>query len=680
MNRNLTGLILGLAMLFVIPAHGQNDQKEATISSIRQQLSTVKTAKDSLPLYYDILDLTDRKELPGLIQEMYGVATRAGDNSARLDLCRQVTAALRDDSHFAEIEKEVRSLPSSDEQKETELFIKMKRVSYKSAHASEMERQRAITDMIRKFESKKKSDKYDRVLELFTLVEYLRNVASGDMLEEYLESLSNLVSREKFTLYAIPNIIYAEAANLYSNANEYAKSVNADRRMLEIIDGLEKKYTNAGRKYRNYDVSRFVSYRRMLRNYPALKHGEADELYGKIKKLAESNTDVRNDLETNPRTKAFYYMATGDYNSAIPYLKSCLESDNALSIRRQVLDALLIATEQTGDDKTRLYALSQYKSINEEYNRLKAAERYNELQIKYDLKSLKEENAALELKNSTDEADSARRIMTFLLVAFFILAAAMFVSLWQWGRFRRNAHKMGRIVDRLRVERNKLVEKYYDYNELDDTKAIMESDASNSYRGKKDVSSYLTECLVNDLLNISLMGGDDSLKFIQKCSVDRIMREASVKIYKQIENPSILDVEYPENDFTVITDHECLVDILAHLIESMAILGGPQNKVHIEVRHTSHAHTNFILTNKTNISSARNEAEIFRLPYVTEDSMTTDKNGLYICRMISMMLDSSFSLDKTYTDGARYIFSVPDDLTHSVHDILCRKKTADTMQ
>lgn len=674
MKKKLLTLIIALFATITTPALGQSEDTTPTAESMRKKLESLKTPSDSLEVYYDILDLSERKKYKDLIREMYGVAKRAGNVSAQLDLCRQITAVLRDDPHFAEIEEEVSKLPASDEQKETDLFIKMKRISYMSSHIPEAERQKEVTKLLANIKDESTTDKYDKVYELFSVVEFLRHVATEDMLDKYMSMLFKLINDQHFKIFAIPNIVYAESANIYSDAGNRDKAIKADKHLLNVIDGLEKKYRGNGRIYRNYDVSRYVCYRRMLRNYEALENCEAEELFAKIKTLAAVNPDVKEDLETNPRTLGFYYMAVGDYNAAIPYLKETLDNAHALSIRRQVLEALLKATEQTGDKETRLYVLTQYKYLYDEYIRLKSAQQYNELQIKYNLKSLEQQNEALLLENRNEEIESARKMMTILLVAFLVLAGALIISVYEWTRSKKNLQKMRSIAERLRTERNKLVENYFDYNEV--STLLNHQRELNKFHERKqtDAAGFITEC-INNLLNIALMGGNERLKHILGCSVTGVMREAAAKASLIFDNPTNMAVEYLEEDFRIVTDRQCLIDSIVNLIESMAMLGGTKNKVELSVQRTSNGHTNFIMTNQVNISYLRDEHEIFKNMHFTEDMMAKGKNGLYICRMIALKLSCTLILDKTYTKGARYILSVPDDITSLHPHKACRTKT-----
>ncbi len=456
MKRRLLTVALTLITAAVVSAVVRTDYQHETASMLKTKLSHANTAKDSICILYDILDVLPRSEGREIGDRIYEIATRTGDITTRLDICRQLTAYFHDDRSLAEIEKEVSLIPKSQEQKETHLFLRMKRLSLSTHTKGEADRQNEIIRILSEEDSKTAKSNNQRLLDLFTLVEYLRNDASGDMLKEYLDRLIALATSSQFKLYAIPNIVYAEAANVYADAGEAEKSVEADRQQLSIIDGLVKKYHDKGRQYRNYDISRYVCYRRMMRNHEALRPGELEDLYSRSMKLRENNIDIRNDIDNHPRFYAYYYTAAGDYNAAIPYLKRMLDEDTSLPVRKQVLEYLIDAAGNTGDDDTKVEALEEYSAILEELNRLKASERYRELQIKYDVQDLRTRNTELELENQSDEIMSARRLMTFVSGAFIILLVILVTLLYHWGRFKRNASSMGEVVDNIRQEREQL--------------------------------------------------------------------------------------------------------------------------------------------------------------------------------------------------------------------------------
>ena len=569
------------------------------------------------------------------------------------------------------LEDAVSRLPESDEQRETLLFIRMKRVSYKSRYSSEEERQKDISDMITSYDKKSNPDKYDKMLRLFTLVEYLRNDVPGDLLQKYIADLFALGTSSDFSLYAIPNIIYAETANSYTMAQDYAKAVEADRKLLEVIDGLEKKYAGMGRKYRNYDVSRYVCYRRMLQNFEALKPVEAEQLYDRIKTLAISNSDVNEDLEQNPVTNAFHCMATGDYSSAIPLLKNLYKSSEEVSRKRRFLELLIKASEQTGDDKTRMEALELYNGILDEYSKLKAAERYRELQLKYDIKSLQERNASLELANKTEQIDIERKIMIFVTAAFVILLTAFIITLFYWTKFRRNSHNLEYIVNRLSHERDRMRhavlhdnKKHASGNEHKNEQVSFDEwcmQRKHLFSKHINTSLSMTQCIINDLILIAFLGKKNRMAHISSISVDEMMRTAVTRAYEAGDVQCKISVDYPEDDFRINSDIECLTYIISKILNGMASRNIKEGVIKLESRLTEDNRIQFIFTTPGDFT-LHDDTGGYK-PLITAAGMAEGSaSGIFIDRTIALLLASDIKSDLNYKEGTRFIFTTPANL------------------
>lgn len=193
-------------------------QKEAEIVKLRQKLAGVRTAKDSIAVLYDILDLSTRAESKTVGKEIYDVAMRHGVDSVVYDICRQLTAPLKKDEDFAKIQEALQKMPRTRERDESILFLKMKRMSYASKYVSEEQRQKDIARIIAEEEISPKKDVTAKIYNLYTLVEYLRNDVHTPMLHQYLQELMQLLDKRPFELYAIYNQVYSVTASNFSSA------------------------------------------------------------------------------------------------------------------------------------------------------------------------------------------------------------------------------------------------------------------------------------------------------------------------------------------------------------------------------------------------------------------------------------------------------------------------------
>lgn len=665
--KKFTIALLSLVILCFMGNAQTTEQKESIVKSLREQLAVATNAQDSIRLLYDIYDLSGRMDHPKIGDLIYQTALRAKNYSVCLDIVRLLSSCYSKDEAYYQLQELISSLPSSREKDETMLFLKMKRLACAGRTISGSDRQHEIAEIITRIDSKKKESKYDKMLNLYSLVTYLRNDANGDLLKKYLDKLTDMVNSNEFEVFAITSLVNSEAANIYSDAGDSKRAVAADKKLLKLIDGLEKSYQEQGRKYRHLEVNRYIAYRRMIRNYEALRGDEAKQYYAKALELAKQSKEVAKDMTDNPYIEAYYRMSQGQYAEAIPNLKKYLQKELPLTVRRQALEMLQKAAHSTGDKETELQAVTEHNAILAQLNALKASEKYKELQIKYDVNDLKQRNAALEIENKNEEIKAAKHIMTFVMFAFIIVAIVLAILMFYWARFQSNAKLMGHIVDNLASERNSLSNsRYYDY--ADDHDALPEVDRWQ-YRRKRQneknfvVSTFMTECILDDLLYIAAIGRDDCKKEIQQVSLDAIMRQACQRAAENMESHIEINPEYPSHDCDLITDREALVFMLAKMIKAAERRSKTREiTISSRVNPDKENSVSFIFTDKGSTFVDGSEQLIFTDFIKAENLLDEDRWGLFFCRIVALLLKSNLIYDRTYSEGTRFTFTVPMNL------------------
>ncbi len=139
------------------------------------------------------------------------------------------------------------------------------------------------------------------------------------------------------------------------------KAIIYDRKLLEIIDQLQQMYVKKNRKFRNYDTSKYISYRRMMSNYPALTDEEIESIHDSIVMLYNRDADVKKAMDNHGEAFAFYYMATKQYEKAVPALKGMLEDKDLSSYNKQKYNAMLIeASKAINDQKTYIESMERF--------------------------------------------------------------------------------------------------------------------------------------------------------------------------------------------------------------------------------------------------------------------------------------------------------------------------------
>lgn len=655
-----------LLMFCAAETQAQNAREIALSKELKGKVAASKNANDSIKALFDLYDVSPRHERIGIGRQIYDLAGRIGNHDVQVDILRLLSTNFEEAQPLELIEEKLEILPKSDARDEAMLFVRMRKLMHNARRLSEDDRQKEIVKILNSHKDGATEDKLAQIYDLYNVVLYMRNDATGDMLKEYVDKLIKLVNSPDIRLNAIKNLVYSEASNIYSDAEDYDKAIESSRILLKVLDNLEADYRKKGRMYKKYDVTRYLVYRRMLRNAKALRPGEAKQFYDLALKLAETNSDIQKEIETNPRIHAYYYMAVGDYNAAVPVLKDVVNHTNTLPTQKRFLEMLIEASEKTGDNDTKLEALSSYVSILKELDNLKASQKSRELQISYDVRDLRARNEKLETENRMQEISTERSIMIFVTVAFVIIFIVLLSLLFNWTRYRRNVSRMGQVVDNMHRERHRLRDTIYSDNyDIDPLaeeerfdKLIWEKRMKERHLKMGDATIFMTESIVNDLLYIAWVGHKNLHKFIVKSGVDSILRKAESRISDQPELIGRLNIEFPESDIEMETDADCLSTLMGHIF-FVVTRYKPADSVDLMCRLNGERYLDFIVTLNGAAPASAEGVQIFRDMPISDILLNYENSGLYVCRMIALLLQCEIIPDKTYDAGARYILRVP---------------------
>ena len=642
------------------------EEKAATVKTLRASLASAKSQRDSLGILYHIFDLSPRKDMDEVGHEIYNLATRMGVNESRLDIIRQLSATTKNVADVDRLIALAKEVPDSRDRQETLLFLQMNRALKASGTLTEADRHAEMARIISQFETDNNLTADEKVLGLYTLVVDLRYngiEANGDMLFQYLEDLQKTIEESHFHTYVIANMVYAGAAIIYSNGGDPKRAIAADRRLMEVTEDLEKRYKDNGRKYRDFSIPVYVAYRRMLRSAEALTPKEIADIDAKVKVLASQNADVAQDLVDNPRYHWSYYMATGKYAEAIPYLKQDLGREKSLMLRKLMLSALQKAAMETGDQATLVSALKQYNEVLEQLNNNSAIQKYHELKVRYEVSNLEKENQQLELEKRKNEIGFTKNIMILVCLGFVVVAVALCIMLYFWSKHRTNTEQGRRLLDSLDSERDRMRDtEYFDYAAVpnpEEGRSLAGSRTETGVKQKADVT-HLWEQMTNDILYISSVGRKDRQKHVTDTTLDRVMRVAEANITADIPHGVKLDVEYPEDDLKMHTDTECLVFVLTRILANAARYTR-EGKISLTASPDDEGKTvRFMITDTGEKIGPGKEHYLFE-NFVNSGILLEKKStaGLFLLRLSDLLLKCDLKLDRTYTEGTRFILRVP---------------------
>lgn len=668
------------------------------IDSLRIELSKATVPADSLRILYDIYDLSPIGDCPKVIRELRHAAESCGDTGALLDIIRRSANSYAGDSMSSPYwDNLITQLPPSRERDETALYMKVQRAVFSVKKQNEQEHLSTIARLITEEESPHTdgiNDNLEEISRLYTLIIYLATETNGHMLKDYIEQLGKLM--EGIKLYALKNQYYTTAANSYTALGMEEKAVEADRQLLKCIDLLKEDMRKKGRKFRSYERNRYICYRRMLYNYKALSKDEIEHCYARLGQLTGESDDLAAVFSRDHYARAFYFTAKGEYENALGHIRSALEQPSMPITRRiKLLDMLRDACAATGDKSGEIKALSDYNDILAEYNEQDAAQKYRELQIKYDVHKLMAENASLEL----EKQDSRLRVTQISLLAtgigLVVIATFLLILFYSYRKAKSLSATLSQTVDTLERERDELKKVQKNYIDARD-KAERANRAKDNFLHsmshelrtplnailgfshvivrkmpaelKKTMAVYSSqieknaeqlENLIDDVLYLSTIGPDMPDFEPETVTVGEIF-ENTVNNQHHPRNGEVeLRIDSSLCDIAITTDRKKVELILSKLL-SNALKFTKAGFVELSAMLTPDSSgLRLIVTDSGCGIPADKKDEIFERFAKLDTFVPGAGLGLYIARQVAEMFGGSVTLDTSYTDGARFVLTIP---------------------
>lgn len=173
------------------------------------------------------------------------------------------------------------------------------------------------------------------------------------------------------------------------------------------------------------------------------------------------------------------------------------------------------------------------------------------------------------------------------------------------------------------------------------------------------LNSELLTSIVNDVLNLAEIDSDSVLIRMKKESLLKLC-ETSVESVKHRVSPGVqMEIAEGLNDVTVYTDPRRLLQILLQLLSNAAKFTKDGRIVVSFDTDKENANAVISVTDTGIGVSADNAERIFERFVKLDRSSQGVGIGLPIARHLAELLAGTVVLDTTYTDGARFVVTVP---------------------
>lgn len=691
--RKIRYFLLLFVLLRVFPAEGAS-----VVDSLKISLAKATTVADSVKILYNIFDCTSYSNQGEVLDQLYSAAIKSRDSHVINDVLKlSSNYHYLNDSINNVLIARAAGLPDTDEKRSTMLFLKVRAVANQVRSLPEEKREARLREYLALHSASEAYETYDRIEYLFMLCSYLRLSTEGELLTKYFQELQGLIDKLPARDISLKSLFYTQAANTYLANEMYQEAVSANRTLLEIIHELERQYAAKGRIYRNYDRSKYICYRRLLRCHDAIDSDEIDNIYIALNDLADSDPSLRQDFDVRMRPTIYYMMAKKQYADVIPLLRRQIEDkNNTREEQLYLVEALLEASNAIGDKDNELLALQMSNQLLKKRIESKASESYKELQIVYEVNDLKQANDELVEANQQIVLDRHKEQLIYAFIGLVILIILLGVVFFFYRRSRRltanlsdsNAMIVGE-RDALKRAEKDLIKARDKAKASDRMKTDFVNNMSHEIRTPLEAiveySGLIADCadedkrdyikrfadvislnadvllsLVNDVLELpSLESAKMSIHFVQ-CSAREICKEAAEKVMSHLKpGVRLIFDEQAHADVKIQTDPQRVEQVLGNLLTNAAKFTEHGS---IELDYTLSRDGKYITfaVTDTGIGIPRGKEEIIFSRFEKLNSSTPGSGlGLYISRMLAALLKGELKLDSDYRKGARFLLVLP---------------------
>lgn len=691
-------VLLLLAMLSVVAGISASN-KDQLRENLRKKLSGVRNPADSLKILTDIYDLTPMLRRGEIGKEVYDVANRIPNRESQLEVLRDMAIVYADnDTAMRLIIKKARRFPVSDAQRETLTFVRvMERQGGIAARQISEFDDKQVARLLKELEDSVPDDSQginDRILNMFTLVRFLRSNCPGVIMDDMLTNLGKTIESLPLKLSDLRREFFSQSASAYTSMNMPEKAVPHNEQVVNDIRTQTEEMHRNGRPYYNDNYLLYITYRRMIHNFEVLDHSEVQRLYDRIQELAKEDPDIAEDIKHNHRVDIYYYVAMSDWIHAIPLLRDFIDQPENEVFRRSLVKYLYDGAKATKNVPLQLEAADRYITMRDIELERKYNERARELALVASINNANERARALE-KEQILSADANRH--TWIVVALIIIPLLLLLIVGLFLSYRR-ALKLRRDLEEsynsLKSERdnvekikNEMVEArnhavvasrqktdfinnmthevrtplnaIADYSRLiadcvdEDHRPYL-----NHYVKLIELNNELVETIVNDVLDISEID-NNRMNVSKKPTNVNPMCELAIDNATHYLNPGVtMKFEHPGiDDLTIHTDRRRVEQVLINLLSNAAKFTR-EGKITLSYS-VEGDNLVFAVTDTGSGIPAGKEELIFERFEKLDNSTQGAGLGLPIARLVAGLLKGTVTLDASYTGGARFLFTVP---------------------
>ncbi|WP_455610826.1 tetratricopeptide repeat-containing sensor histidine kinase [Bacteroides sp.] len=469
----------------------------------------------------------------------------------------------------------------------------------------------------------------------------------------YAQKLIDLTLKYNLNKYNLTNK-YLELSNCYLRTNESTKAWEAlEESKLYIGNELNQGAYLCGL------LRYYIHTKDMVKARETLK--ETKQLFSKNTELRIKRTTNLLEIETN------YYMETGEYEKALDAFQQAFEklSQNGFITPTLYRTRGSIYTAKKDYQK----AIESYEKAFQLSDSLSSAQEdisVGEFATILGMEHLNLENKELIQKNQEIQLEK-RRYLIILLCIIVVIVGVMFFRETRLNKVLRRAKDAEQSASRMKTEfiqnmsheirtpLNSIV----GFSQILSSKISEEDEESKEYTGIIEQGSNHLLQLVDNVLELANLDSGTPIPTDTKVEINALCRQWVEKAKNSLK-PGVELVYQPEQDeLHLYTNPGRLTQVVSHLLHNSARFtekGSITLSWHINPKQRSLV----ISVTDTGIGIPQDKQDFVFERFAKIDTFSTGTGlGLALGRLIMEKMNGSLMLDDKYTEGCRFVLTLP---------------------
>lgn len=637
--------------------------------SLLNVLKSTHTPQKKIQIYRDLADIhLDSPEAKMYLLKMYHEATAIKDYAKMMEALNDILVEEANSNNKDSLIKYIHYLKEVPRPEEVKSLLPLYRMRIFVSQCLTEQKDDAIEKNLQALDTEKNKDNiYNEIASNYTMgVSFYAN-------DKYKEALPYLRKAAKLT-ESIPSNIKFEYQKMviskYCYANAQIGNQKESAKVMEKLTNLlEKNYKEnyQNRPFFKIDLYRLQYYAFIISCNKELTLEQERFYWNRIQQIGKSLTNTldkynyylcANNYYLNNRTKKDYSKAIAANDSLIKF---------ATALGPQNLPGLYhihsLIHEEMKDYQNALKYLRISHHIQDSLNTENTQKQLNELQVRYDINTLNNEKAQLEIKN--------KKILIISLSALLLIVIGvcsyLYFSLKREKRMKaelkilnskaQESERMKQafinsICHEIRTPLNAIV----GFSDL-----IINEDIDKELRREFPVeiqrSTVLLTSLVNNMLEVANLNVSEEKLPCEPTDIRNIcIQEMERIIHKE---GIVYQLDITEQAMIIPTNVQYLTLVIEHLL-SNANKFTENGQITLGYNLNESKDKIFINVTDTGCGIPKEKYdEVFNRFSKLDTFVPGNGLGLYLCRLIMKRLDGEIKIDSDYKEGTRMTVSLP---------------------